>query len=143
MNSEQIHSLEERIKRSENHVLASDTLRGRIVGEVLQRDQAASLANRLSRFSVLLLICNACVLMSIRSLDRWWHDHYQPLFSLELVRRADEIQQGSRLEPTESLAMAYGQWKSKLASHWEKDFHQGTVEGPIEGPIEGTVDRTE
>ena len=143
MNSEQIHSLEERIKRSENHVLATDTLRGRIVGEVLQRDQAASLANRLSRFSVLLLICNACVLMSIRSLDRWWHDHYQPLFSLELVRRADEIQQGSRLEPTESLAMAYGQGKSKLASHWEKDFHQGTVEGPIEGPIEGTVDRTE
>jgi len=139
MNSEQIHSLEERIKRSENHVLATDTLRGRIVGEALQRDQAASLANRLSRFSVLLLICNACILMSIRSLDRWWHDHYQPLFSVELVRRADEIQQGSRLEPTESLAMAYGQWKSKLASHWEKDFHQGTVEGPTEG----TVDRSE
>jgi hypothetical protein len=132
MNSEQIHSLEERIKRSENHVLATDTLRGRIVGEVLQRDQAASLANRLSRFSVLLLICNACVLMSIRSLDRWWQDHYQPLFSLELVRRADEIQQGSRLEPTESLAMAYGQWKSKLASHWETDFHQGTGEGTVE-----------
>ena len=139
MNSEQIHCLEERIKRSENHVLATDTLRGRIVGEVLQRDQAASLANRLSRFSVLLLICNACVLMSIRSLDRWWHDHYQPLFSLELVRRADEIQQGSRLEPTESLAMAYGQWKSKLASHWEKDFHQGTGEGTVEV----TGDRTE
>jgi hypothetical protein len=31
--------------------------------------------------------------------------------------------------------MAYGQWKSKLASHWEKDFHQGTVDR--------TVDRTE
>ena len=139
MNSEQIHSLEERIKRSENHVLATDTLRGRIVGEVLQRDQAASLANRLSRFSVLLLICNACVLMSIRSLDRWWHDHYKPLFSLELVRRADEIQQGSRLEPTESLAIAYGQWKSKLASHWEKDFHQG----PMEIPREGTRERSE
>ena len=139
MNSEQIHRLEERIKRSENHVLATDTLRGRIVGEVLQRDQAASLSNRLSRISVLLLICNACILMSIRSLDRWWHDHYQPLFSVELVRRADEIQQGSRLEPTESLAMAYGQWKSKLASQWEKDFHQGTVEGPIEG----TGDRSE
>jgi hypothetical protein len=139
MNSEQIHSLEERIKRSENHVLATDTLRGRIVGEVLQRDQAASLANRLSRFSVLLLICNACVLMSIRSLDRWWQDHYQPLFSLELVRRADEIQQGSRLEPTESLAMAYGQWKSKLASHWETDFHRGAGEGTVEV----TRDRTE
>jgi hypothetical protein len=139
MNSEQIHSLEERIKRSENHVLATDTLRGRIVGEVLRRDQAASLTNRLSRFSVLLLICNACVLMSIRSLDRWWHDHYQPLFSLELVRRADEIQQGSRLEPTESLAMAYGQWKSKLASHWEKDFHQG----PLEIPRDGTRERSE
>jgi len=139
MNSEQIHRIEERIKRSENHVLATDTLRGRIVGEVLQRDQAASLANRLSRFSVLLLICNACILMSIRSLDRWWHAHYQPLFSVELVRRADEIQQGSRLEPTESLAMAYGQWKLKLASHWEKDLHQGTVEGPTEG----TVDRSE
>jgi hypothetical protein len=139
MNSEQIHSLEERIKRSENHVLATDTLRGRIVGEVLRRDQAASLTNRLSRFSVLLLICNACVLMSIRSLDRWWHDHYQPLFPLELVRRADEIQQGSRLEPTESLAMAYGQWKSKLASHWEKDFHQG----PLEIPRDGTRERSE
>lgn len=143
MNSEQIHRLEERIKRSENHVLATDTLRGRIVGEVLQRDRAASLAKRLSRFSVLLLICNACILMSIRSLDRWWHDHYQPLFSVELVRRADEIQQGSRLEPAESLAMAYGQWKSKLASHWEKDFHQGITEGPTEGPLEGTVGRSE
>jgi hypothetical protein len=39
--------------------------------------------------------------------------------------------------------MAYGQWKSKLASHWEKDFHQGTVEGPIESTVDRTVDRTE
>jgi hypothetical protein len=125
MNSEQLHELEERIKRSENLVLTTDTLRGRVVCEVLQRERAASLVNQLSRFSVLLLICNACILMSVRSLDRWWHDHHQPVSSIELVRKADEIQQGSRLGPTESLAEAYGQWKSKLASHWEKDFHQG------------------
>ena len=126
MNSEQLHELEERIKRSENLVLTTDTLRGRVVSEVLQRERAASLVNQLSRFSVLLLICNACILMSVRSLDRWWHDHYQPVSSIELVRKAGEIQQESRLEPTESLAEAYGQWKSTLASHWEKDFHQGT-----------------
>ncbi|MFM8571326.1 MAG: hypothetical protein ACKOAU_06990 [Pirellula sp.] len=119
MDSDQLHRLEERIRRSEDLVVPSDTLRGRVVSEVLRRHSGREFANNLSRFCCLALICQACVLMTVRSMDRWWSDHYHPVSSRELLTQAHAIQRESRLDANESLAEAYSQWKTRLASHWK------------------------
>jgi hypothetical protein len=119
VDSEQLLNLEERIRNSQSLVVPSDTLRGRVVSEILQRQSGQVLAGKLYRFCCIALICNACILMSVRSMDRWWNEHYQPVSSSELLCRAQQIQDSSHMEPAESLAEAYHQWKLQLASHWK------------------------
>ena len=109
-------------------MVASDTLRARVVSEILQRQSGQETTAKLYRACCILLICNACILMSVRSMDRWWNEHYQPVSSSDLLRKAKQIQEQSHLEPTESLAEAYSQWKSQLASHWKT----GTQGEPIQ-----------
>jgi hypothetical protein len=36
-----------------------------------------------------------------------------------MLRKANDIKKERHLETTESLAEAYSQWKSQLASHWK------------------------
>ena len=118
MESEHLYELEERIRRSQELVVPSDTLRGRIVSEILQRESGSELTTKLYRFCCLALIVNASVLMSVRSMDRWWSERYQPISSDKILLKAQQIQDDRQLNPTESLAEAYSQWKKQLAQHW-------------------------
>lgn len=118
MESEHLYELEEQIRRSQELVVPSDTLRGRIVSEILQRESGSELTAKLYRFCCFALIVNASVLMSVRSMDRWWSERYQPISSDKLLLKAQQIQDDSQLNPTESLAEAYSQWKNQLAQHW-------------------------
>jgi len=120
MKSEHLYELEEQIRRSQDLVVPSDTLRGRIVSEVLRRESGSELTTKLYRFCCIALILNASALMSIRSMDRWWSEHYQPISSDKLLLKAQQIQDDRQLNPTESLAEAYSQWKNQLAQHWQR-----------------------
>lgn len=119
MDSEKLFDLENRIRRSGSLVVPSDTLRARVVSEVLRRQAGTEIMDKLYRICCVFLIGNACALMSVRSLDRWWDENCQPITSSELLHKADQLQKRDRLDPTESLAEAYSQWKSQLASRWK------------------------
>jgi len=119
MDSERLLDLENRIRRSGDFVAPSDTLRGRVVSEVLRRQSGNEVMSKLYRICCVFLIGNACALMAANSLDRWWNEHSHPVTSSELLRKANQIQKQHKLDPSESLAEAYSQWKSQLASHWK------------------------
>ena len=110
--------IESRVREAQALVVPSDTLRGRVVSEILRRESGNELSGKIYRFCCLALILNASMLMSARSMDRWWSELYQPVSSNKLLSKAQSIQEQSRLDPTESLAEAYSQWKSQLAEHW-------------------------
>ena len=119
MDSERLFDLENRIRRSGDFVAPSDTLRSRVVLEVLRREAGNENLSKLYRVCCVVLIGNAIALMSANSFHRWWDEHAHALTSSELLRRADMLQKQNRLDPAESLAEAYSQWKSQLASHWK------------------------
>ncbi|MFM7974109.1 MAG: hypothetical protein ACKO8U_03485 [Pirellula sp.] len=119
MDSERLFDLENRIRRSGDFVAPSDTLRGRVVSEVLRRQSGNEIISKLYRICCVFLIGNTCALMAANSLDRWWDEHSHLVTSSELLRKADQIQKQHKLDPSESLAEAYSQWKSQLATHWK------------------------
>ena len=119
MDSEKLYELEKRIQRSKDLMVPSDTLRSRVVSEVLGRHSGKQITDAIGRCCSILLIGSAVTLMSVRSLDRWWDRHYHPVSSSEILHKANDIKKERHLETTESLAEAYSQWKSKLASHWK------------------------
>lgn len=119
MDAEELYKLEKSIHRSKDLVVPSDTLRGRVVGEVRRRESGKQLADKIHRICCTLLIFIATSIMSVRSLDQWWGQPIEPVSSSDILRKANELQKESRLDPTESLAEAYSQWKMQLASHWK------------------------
>ena len=113
MDSEKLFDLENRIRRSGDFVAPSDTLRGRVVSEVLRRQSGNEILSKLYRVCCVFLSGNACALMAANSLDRWWNELSHQVTSSELLRKANQIQKKHKPDPTQSLAEAKIHWKAQ------------------------------
>jgi hypothetical protein len=115
----ELTALELRIQQAADLVVPSDTLRGRIVGEALRRHRDEQTDRRILRYGFTFLLARVCVLFAFAALEKRFEDRLRPVTSDVLLRRADELRAEGGLEPAESLALAYDEWRMHLkASGW-------------------------
>jgi hypothetical protein len=119
--SEELTAIELRIQQAADLVVPSDTLRGRIVGEALRRDRDEQNDRKILRYGFTLLLASVCVVFAFAELEKRFEDRFRLVTSDALLRRADQLRAEGDLEPAESLALAYDEWRMHLkASGWTK-----------------------